>query len=180
MIYFITGNKLKFAEGKSILPELEQLEIDLPEIQEIDARQIIEAKLSEAFKHHKGEFIVEDTSLYLDCMKGLPGPLIKWFLQTIGNIGLVNIAERFGDPKSTARTLIGYARSPEDIHFFEGSVEGHIVQPQGEAGFGWDSIFQPVGYEKTFKEMGVEEKNKISMRRVAFDQLKNFLLTETQ
>jgi len=44
----------------------------LPELQEIDARKIIEAKLIEARKYHDGEFIVEDTSLYLNCLNGLP------------------------------------------------------------------------------------------------------------
>jgi len=174
-IYFITGNKSKFAEGKSVLPELEQFEIDLPEIQEFDARLIIKAKLREAFQHHQGEFIVEDTSLYLECLNGLPGPLIKWFLQTIGNTGLADLVDRFKNSKATARTLIGYAKSSNEVYFFEGKIDGHIVSPQGEAGFGWDSIFQPTGHEKTFKEMGIEEKNKISMRRIAFDQLKTFL-----
>ena len=82
-LYFITGNKNKFEEVKSILPEIEQLDVDLPEIQDIDAQNIIRFKLLEALRHHAGEFIVEDTSLYFDCLKGLPGPLIKWFLETI-------------------------------------------------------------------------------------------------
>ncbi len=71
-IYFITGNKNKFEEAKSVIPELQQLDIDLPEIQEIDAKTIIKAKLAEAFRYKQSEFIVEDTSLYLDCLNGLP------------------------------------------------------------------------------------------------------------
>jgi len=45
MIYFITGNKNKFQEVQAILSEVQQLDIDLPEIQEIDAHEIIKAKL---------------------------------------------------------------------------------------------------------------------------------------
>lgn len=78
-IHFITSSANKFKEIQTLVPNLERVEIDLPEIQEIDAQKIIEAKLDAAFEHHAGPFIVEDTSLYLDCMNGLPGPLIKWF-----------------------------------------------------------------------------------------------------
>ena len=97
MIYFVTGNKNKFEEAKGVLPELEQLDLDLPEIQEIDATMIVKAKLEEAFKHHDGPFIVEDTSLYIDGLKGLPGPLIKWFLKTVGIQGLHHLAEHSGN-----------------------------------------------------------------------------------
>ena len=174
-LYFITGNKNKLEEVKSVLPEVEQLDIDLPEIQEIDPKKIIEAKLKEALNHAKGEFIVEDTSLYLDCLNGLPGPLIKWFLKTVGNIGLYNLADRFSNNKAKAVTMIGYARSHEEIYFFEGIVEGKIVSPRGPDSFGWDPVFIPDGYKKTFAEMGKEEKNKISMRKMAATKLKEFL-----
>ena len=172
-LYFITGNKSKFEEVKSILGNVEQLDIDLPEIQEIDARKIIKAKLLEALRHRKGEFFVEDTSLYLDCLKGLPGPLIKWFLKTIGNEGLYKITEKLGNNKAEAKTIIGYAKGGE-IHFFEGKITGKIVSPRG-TGFGWDPIFQPGGFSKTFGEMTSHEKNKISMRKAALTKLKDYL-----
>lgn len=175
MIYFITGNKGKFEEVRAILPEVEQLDIDLPEIQGIDPHEIIKAKLQAAFAHHEGEFMVEDVSLSFDCLNGLPGPLIKWFLKTIGNEGLVHLAAKLGDDRATARTMIGYAKSKDDLHFFEGVVEGRIVTARGESGFGWDSIFLPDGHEKTFAEMATEEKNAISMRRIAVNKLKEFL-----
>ena len=89
-LYFITGNKNKFAEVKAIIPNVKQLDIDLPEIQEIDAKNIIRAKLLEALRHKQVEFIVEDTSLHFDCLNGLSGPLIKWFLKIIENDGLFN------------------------------------------------------------------------------------------
>ena len=175
MIQFITCNQNKFDEVKAVFPELEKLDIDLPEIQEIDAREIIKAKLLEAFNHREGEFIVEDTSLYLDCLNGLPGPLIKWFLKTIGNEGLADIAEKMANDKATAKTIIGYAKNKDDIHFFEGVVVGKIIKPRGETTFGWDTIFIPDGHTKTFAEMDREEKNEISMRRLAVNKLKEFL-----
>jgi inosine triphosphate pyrophosphatase len=174
-LYFITSNNKKFSEVKMLMPDIEQLEIDLPEIQETDAKKIIKAKLLEALQHHKGEFMVEDTSFYLDCLNGLPGPLIKWFLVTIGNIGLADIAHKFGNFNATAKTIIGYAKSHEEIYFFEGELEGIVVVPQGEVGFGWDPIFKPTGFEKTFAEMTKEEKNAISMRSMAVQKMKEFL-----
>jgi non-canonical purine NTP pyrophosphatase (RdgB/HAM1 family) len=174
-LYFVTGNKNKFAEAKSVIPDLEQLDIDLPEIQEIDARAIIEAKLLAALEHHQGGFIVEDTSLYFDCLNGLPGPLIKWFLKTIGNEGLFKLVQGFGNANASAKTMIGYAKSPGDIHYFEGVIEGTIVAPRGETNFGWDPVFQPRGHDRTFAEMTREEKNSMSMRKMAFEKLKEFM-----
>ena len=173
-LYFITGNKGKLAEIQAILGDVEALDIDLPEIQELDAHKIIQAKLAEAQKHQSGEFIIEDTSLYLECMNGLPGPLIKWFLKTIGNEGLYKIAESFGNFNVEAKTIIGYSDSDGKVQFFEGSLKGTIVSPRGE-GFGWDAVFQPEGYDKTFGELSAEEKNTFSMRKIAVEKLKEYL-----
>lgn len=176
MLYFITGNQGKFKEVKAILPEIEQLDIDLEEIQEIDAKKIIEHKLNEAIKHKQGGFIVEDTSLYLEGLNGLPGPLIKWFLQSLKNEGLAELTMKLGNDKAEAVTIIGYAKNENDIHFFEGRIKGKIVKERGENGFGWSSIFQPNGHEKTFAEMEDEEKYSLSMRRLATEKLKNYLI----
>lgn len=175
MLYFITGSKNKFAEAKAILGDMEQLDIDLPEIQDIDSKNIINAKLFEALKHEKGGLVVEDTSLSFSCLNGLPGPLIKWFLKTIGNDGLFQLVEKSGNDIAEAKTIIGYARSEKEIYFFEGSISGRIVAPRGETNFGWDPIFLPNGFSQTFAEMSREEKNKISMRRLSLNKLKDFL-----
>ncbi|MEI6843222.1 MAG: non-canonical purine NTP pyrophosphatase [bacterium] len=173
-LYFIIGNKGKLAEVQSIIDDVEALDIDLPEIQEIDAHKIIKAKLEEAQKHHKGEFIVEDTSLYFEAMNGLPGPLIKWFMKTIGNDGLFKMISVFGNFNAEAKTLIGHSDLEGNIEFFEGSIKGTVVSPKG-TGFGWDPIFQPEGYSKTFGELSSEEKNSFSMRKLAVEKLKKHL-----
>ena len=175
MIKFITGNIDKFAEVNAIVPNLEQLDIDLPEIQELDAQLIIREKLDAARKHHSGEFIVEDTSLYLDCLNGFPGPLIKWFKQDIGINGIVDVCAKMGIDGARAKTIIGYAALDGEIHFFEGSVAGTIVNPKVVSKFGWDGIFMPDGYDKTFAEMTSEEKNAISHRKIAVTKLVEFL-----
>ncbi|MBI4239610.1 non-canonical purine NTP pyrophosphatase [Candidatus Uhrbacteria bacterium] len=175
MIYCITGNKDKFSEVKAIVHHVEQRDIDLPEIQELDAREVVKAKLQEALKVVQGDIVVEDTSLYLHCLKGLPGPFIKLFLKTIGNEGLVELAVKYGDARATARTVVGYVTSAGEIHFFEGALEGTIVAPRGENDFGWGPIFQPEGYSKTFGEMSREEKNAVSMRGSALRKLKEYL-----
>lgn len=174
-LYFITSSKGKFTEAKAILPEIEQLDVDLDEIQELDAHKIIAAKLSAAKTSQTGAFIVEDTSLYLEALNGLPGPLIKWFMKTVGNEGLYKIAEAFGNFNAEAKTIIGYANETGEVEFFEGTFKGLIVEPRGENGFGWDPIFQPEGYAKTLAELTSKEKNSFSMRRIAIEKLKEHL-----
>ncbi|HDQ59747.1 MAG TPA: non-canonical purine NTP pyrophosphatase, partial [Candidatus Woesearchaeota archaeon] len=57
-----------------------------------------------------------------------------------------------------------------------GYVNGYIMEkPSGNKGFGYDPVFQPEGFEKTFAEMSSDEKDKLSHRREALDKLKRFL-----
>ncbi len=63
-----------------------------------------------------------------------------------------------------------------EVHLFEGVVKGTIrAEPSGTAGFGYDPIFQPEGYEVTFSEMSIQEKNNISHRGKAMAKLVDFL-----
>jgi inosine triphosphate pyrophosphatase len=109
---------------------------------------------------------VEDTSLSLDGMGGLPGPFIRWFLKSISIDGVYALTRTFG-VRATARTIFGYADENDTVLFFEGSLGGLVVPPRGTDGFGWDSIFQPDHFSKTFAEMSPAEKNLCSMRKKA-------------
>jgi inosine triphosphate pyrophosphatase len=176
---FITGNKNKFEEVKLIIPEIEQLNIDLPEIQELDPKKIIEHKLLNASQHHSGEYIVEDVSLNLECFNyKFPGPLIKWLLKSIGNQGIADMVGQMGKDGVEATEIIGYISETGQISYFEGSVKGKVVSPKGDEGFGWSPIFLADGHTKTFGEMSREERNGISMRGMATRKLKEFLQTK--
>lgn len=173
---FITGNQGKFEEIQRIIPQIKQLNIDLPEIQGLNSQEILKEKLLAAQKYSNESFIVEDTSFTLLGMNGLPGPLSKWFLKSIGNEGIVRLSQIFGN-KAEAKSIIGYSNEEKEIIFFEGIIPGKIVEVTGKTsgGFGWDPIFKPDGFDKTFGEMGQEEKNKVSMRKIAADKLKEYL-----
>jgi len=178
-IYFVTGNKNKLKEAKAIMPEIEGLELDLSEIQELEPKKILETKLEEAKKYKPNtNLMVEDLSLEINEMNGLPGPLIKWFLKSVGREGVVKIAKTFGNQKAIARLTLGFSNDKGENKYFEGIVKGKIVKPRGESDFGWDPIFVPEGYDKTYAEMGMEEKNKISHRKIALEKLKRYLKNE--
>lgn len=175
MLYFVTGNAGKFREIQSLIPEIKQLDLDLDEIQSLDPQVVIAHKLSQAATVHSGAFIVEDTSLSLDCLQGLPGTFIKWFLESMGPGGIAELAGHYPDQTATARTVIGYRDETGESHYVSGELRGRIVPPQGEHGFGWDPIFIPEGYDKTFGELGPEVKTTISMRRSAALKLQSIL-----
>ena len=176
-IFFVTGNENKLREASEILGfEVTSLSIDLPEEQEIEVDRIIESKARAAYEKVKHPVIVEDTGLYFEAMNGFPGGLIKWVLKSTGNEGVVTMLDGFGNRKAYAKTSIGYFDGVS-LKIFSGTIKGNISkEPKGENGFGWDMIFMPENYEKTFAEMTNEEKNKISMRKIAFEDLKKFLL----
>jgi inosine triphosphate pyrophosphatase len=178
MVYFVTGNKNKFREFQEILwaDRVEQLDIDLDEIQETDPHKIIRHKLQEGLKHHPWPLLIEDTSLSMECLWGnLPWPFIKRFLKHMGNEWLYDLAKNSGKYKAKATVLIGYAKNADEIEFFEGTVEWKIVEPTHATDFWRDPLFQPDGYDKPYAAMTKEEKNEISMRRIAVNKLKEFL-----
>ena len=71
--------------------------------------------------------------------------------------------------EAEAVCVVGF-KDENGVRYFKGAVKGTIVSPRGE-GFGWDSIFEPEGSDKTFGEMSLEEKQRYSMRAVALAEL---------
>ncbi len=175
MLYFVTGNAGKFREIKAFIPDIEQLHLDLDEIQSLDSRLVIEHKLAQAAGQHDGELIVEDTSLELTCLKGLPGNFIKWFEKTLTVAGIAGLAMKYEDHSATARTTIGYRDASGKTHYFTGEMKGEIVPPSGDNGFGWDPIFMASGQDRTNAELTMAEKNRISMRQAAARHLAAYL-----
>ncbi len=173
-LYFITGNQGKLSEAQAIIDRVKSIDFDLPEIQELDPQEVIAEKLREAKKQKDGEFFIEDTSVYFECLNGFPGPLIKWMSEALGNQGIYELVAKYDNNMALAKTVIGYIDG-EEIKFFTGEMKGKIVEPRGVGGFGWDPIFEPEGFNKTLAEMTPEEKNKISMRKEALLKLKKFL-----
>ena len=164
MVYFITSNKNKVAEARDILGiEIEQMELDLPEIQAIEPEKVVLGKIKEAQKKFSGNFFVEDGALYLGAKKEI-GALIKW-------LPTERIVLAYEGERAEAVCAVGYCIKGK-IGFATGSVLGKIVKMRGNNGFHWDCVFQPDGYDKTFAEMPREEKNKISNRHYAELKLK--------
>lgn len=125
-IYFVTGNKNKLKEAQMIWSEIEGLELDLTEIQELEPKKILEEKLEEAKKYKPNKnLMVEDLSLEIDGMNGLPGPLIKWFLKSVVREGVYKMAKMFGNQKAVARVTLGFTDGKEN-KYFEGVVNGKI------------------------------------------------------
>jgi non-canonical purine NTP pyrophosphatase (RdgB/HAM1 family) len=91
--------------------------------------------------------------------------LIRWFLETVGNEGICKMLQGYEQLEATAETCLGYFDG-ETFVSFSGVVEGYITRtPRGHNGFGWDPIFIPRGWHKTFAEMTPEEGESVSMRR---------------
>lgn len=175
-INFITGNEGKYNEAKKVIPSLEKIDFDLPEIQSLDPKEIISFKLQEAAKTHQGNFIVEDTSLIANSMNKFPGPLVKWVLKSVGNNGLYDMVKSKDDKSAKAVCMVGLMYNGK-LTFFESEVEGEFVEPRGENGFGWDPVFKPNDSSKTFGEMQPEEKEKYNMRVKALLKLQKYLET---
>jgi inosine triphosphate pyrophosphatase len=80
----------------------------------------------------------------------------------------------------SAYAVCTFAYSPggenDEVLLFQGKTEGHIVSPRGTREFGWDPCFQPLDYDKTYAELPKEEKNKISHRSRALEELKKHFM----
>lgn len=175
-LYIAIEDKDKISEIKYVFPNIKKLRLSIPEIQENSAEKIIKNKISEISKKFEGlEIIVENTSLYLDALNGLPGPLMRWFLEKNSPNQIYNICEKIGAYNAKAKTIIGYKDRHGQTYFFDGELSGMIIKPRIETDLEWESIFRPCGYNKTLKEVEKKEKREISMRVIAARKLKDFI-----
>ncbi len=174
-IIFVTGNKNKLLEAQAMIKnyEVSNHNLDLEELQGT-AEEIVIAKAKLAYKTINGPCFVEDSSVSFKAWNGLPGPYVKDFAKAVG---VDNFSQLLTGQNKTAiaRAIIGYAKSEDEVLVFVGEIEGEIVEPKGSDRFGWDRVFMPKGYDIRFSEMGVEEKNRISHRRKAFEKFNVFL-----
>lgn len=100
---------------------------------------------------------------------------MAWFLSTVGPQGILDMAARFEDRRATVTTALGYADA-DGVRIFTGSLSGALItERRGDGGFGYDSIFLPDGSDLTFAEMSSEQKNAVSHRRLAVDELRKGL-----
>jgi non-canonical purine NTP pyrophosphatase (RdgB/HAM1 family) len=174
---FVTGNPNKAKEARDILGiPLEQVEVaGLFEIQTQDFDELVSHKAQQAYDALHCPILVEDSGLVFHAWNGLPGALVKWFETTVGCEGMLKMLQSFDDRRAKAVCFLAI-HDGNKIQIVQGEVEGAIVnEVRGDNGFGWDVLFIPDGYEKTYAEMSSEEKNTISHRKRALEMLKALL-----
>jgi XTP/dITP diphosphohydrolase len=176
VVFFATGNIHKFDEARSILTGLDiavgMLRVKDVEIQSDSLVEIAKSSAQEAFKRCCLPVIVEDAGLFIDALKGFPGPYAAYAYQTVGNKGLLKLLENVENRKAVFRSSIAYCDSEAEAPVvFEGASAGEITVDarigSGKSGFGFDPIFRPSGTGRTFAEMSLEEKNGFSHRAKA-------------
>jgi len=133
-----------------------------------------------------GLVIADDSGLEVDALGGAPGihsaryaganatntEKIDKLLEELARVRAKNDSRR-----ARFHCLLALARNGEVLGVFEGTVEGQITQqPRGSHGFGYDPIFVPKGFERTFGELGPAEKNQLSHRARALEKLRTFLV----
>lgn len=172
---FATWNENKRKEARAILwGNLERIDLDLDEIQSTQVEEVVKHKAKLAYQMTGELVLVEDAGLRFEAWNALPWALIKRFLKEVGSQGLLDQLSAFENRKAEALCCVGFFDG-EQVHTFLGILEGSIAETvRGETAFWWDPIFIPKGYEKTFWEMTPEEKNAISHRKLAWEQLRTY------
>ena len=176
-LVFVTQNKNKIDDAKKLLPdfEIEHVDFEIPEIQSLNAKEIIEHKLKSAHEKIKKPCFVMDASVYIHELNDFPGPLIKWFFESLGTEKLCEVTNHLKNSHCRWTNIIGYFDGKNE-YFFEGTVNGKIVKsPVGDNGYAWDSIFIPDGSDKTFAQMTFEEKQSLAASKKVLDKFNTFL-----
>lgn len=169
----VTTSEGKITEINAILGTDHKVStIDLPEIQSLDLDEVITAKAKAAYEKIKKPVLVTDVSLEIEGLNGLPGPFIKFFLKTLGSEKTVQLARN----RRTKVTDAVAVYDGKTLKIFKGTVYGKVIPKiKGTRGFGFDYVFIPDGYHKTYAQMLPSLKNKISHRARALMKLKKYL-----
>lgn len=176
---FVTGNHSKLKEFEDILGmKLDHIDIDLDEIQSIEVEEVAKHKAKQAFEILKKPVIVDDTGLYFEEWNGFPGALVKFLIKKVPLDKICSLVKE--NRKAKAITCIAYC-DEKGTKSFIGEAGGEIAkESRGNNGFGWDSIFIPKGYGKTFAEMDSATKNNSFMRKEAVQKLKSFVFDKKE
>lgn len=194
-LVFATNNAHKLSEVRQILGNRFEVlglkdigcDVDIPETADtLEGNALQKARY---VKQHFGfDCFADDTGLEVEALDGAPGVHTARYAELSGygtthdsdanmNLLLHNL-EKKCDRRARFRTVIALIIEKEE-HLFEGIAPGQILtERHGQEGFGYDPIFQPDGYDRSFAEMTAEEKNAISHRGRATHQLCKFLLNE--
>lgn len=199
-IVFATNNKHKLEEIRSILGEdFEVLSLsdigcheDIPETSDTLEGNAMQ-KAQYVFDKYGYACFADDTGLEVEALGGEPGIYSARYaaLDGDGSIShdseanmakLLRKLEGIKNRKARFRTVIALITNAplpgmgERLQLFDGIVNGSIIKERrGGEGFGYDPIFQPEGYDKTFAELGNEVKNHISHRARAVQKLADYL-----
>lgn len=184
---FATNNRHKVEEIGALLGPFFQLKSlgdigcyeELAETQStIEGNSIQKAQY--VFDRYGVASFADDTGLEVITLNGEPGVLSARYAgeQKNSEDNITLLLERLGDKpdrKARFKSVITLVQ-PTGVTIFEGVINGQILlERRGTMGFGYDSVFQPDGFNKTFAEMSLAEKNLISHRAIAVKKLINFL-----
>ena len=170
LIFFVTNNIHKFNEARRVLAQyniaVAMLRVKPSEIQDDNIEKIAKSSAIEAYQKTKLPVIVEDAGLFIDALKGFPGPYSSYVYRTIGKEGILKLLEESENRKARFKSVVAFCGPDMDIRCFKGAVEGKISRAvRGESGFGFDPIFEPNDFSgRTFGELSIEEKNRVSHR----------------
>jgi XTP/dITP diphosphohydrolase len=176
-IFFVTGRDEKVQEAEAILQmDVEQIRLHVPEIQSLDVVKVVREKAKAAARLSGCTVVVDDTGLYIEALNGLPGALSSHFLDSLHNSGVLRILRGEKNRRAAVRTAVGLCAPGEEPVVFVGETRGSIaLEERGTRNFGFDPVFIPDGSHKTYAEMTLADKNKISHRKGAFEKLKHYL-----
>ena len=185
-IVFATNNSHKLDEVRAIIGDsfqvlsLEDIHCreDIPETADtLEGNALLKAEY--VANHYNQDCFADDTGLEVEALDYAPGIFSARYAgpgkDSKDNMEkLLKELEGKSNRSARFRTVIALLLDGEN-HLFEGVVNGKIIEElRGNAGFGYDPIFVPDGYEETFAELGDDIKNKISHRAEAVRQLKRF------
>lgn len=175
---FVTSNTHKVEEAQNILKEygikVIQSDVNCDEIRADDVSQVAYACALQVSKKFKGNFILEDSGLFIKSLNGFPGVYSKFALEKIGTAGILRLMRAVPDRSAQFRCSIALMLGGR-IRVFTGRCNGTIsLKERGKGGFGFDPVFVPEGSKKTFAE-DTEFKGRSSHRVRAFSALGRYM-----
>jgi XTP/dITP diphosphohydrolase len=186
-VLFATSNRGKLEEARTVLTlfglSVAQYDGKGIEIQADTNSEVAAFASRGAAKAAARPVLVEDAGLYVDSLKGFPGPYSAYAFKTIGVAGIIALlrsppSERGMDRAASFVSSMAYCEPLGEPRLFEGSARGTLTtRPRGKRGFGFDPIFLPDGGAKTFGELTLEEKCAVSHRAVALRKFAKWYLS---